>query len=127
MLRCALTAMLLAATLCGAAGAQTHRPFPVDALRGDLRIGVAPEALLNDRPARLAPGARIRGETNLLVLPGELSGKRLLVHYTQEGDGLIKDVWILNSAERANARWPRTRQEAAQWQFDPASQTWSRP
>lgn len=127
MIRCALSAFLLAASLLVPAAAQTHRPFPADALRGDLRIGVAPEALLNDKPARLAPGVRIHGETHLLVLPGELTGKRLLVHYTQEPDGLIKQVWILNAAERANSRWPRTRQEAAQWQFDIASQTWSKP
>ncbi len=127
MIRCVLIATALVAT---AASAQTHlvaRPFPADALRGDLQVGVAPEVLLNSKPARLAPGSRIRGETNFLVQPGELVGRRVLVHYTQESDGLIKDVWVLNAAERANKVWPANRQQAAAWRFDAATQTWSKP
>ena len=121
MIRCALLATALVATV---AAAQTHlvaRPFPADALRGDLQIGPAPEVLLNSRPARLAPGSRIRGETNFVMQPGELIGQRLLVHYTQESDGLIKDVWVLNAAERANKVWPANRQQAAAWRFDMAT------
>ena len=128
MLRCALlAAALVAATPAFAQTAQVARPFPADALRGDLQIAVAPDVLLNSKPARLAPGARIRNETNFLVQPGELVGRRLLVHYTQESDGLIKDVWVLNPAERANKVWPANRQQAAAWRFDAATQTWSRP
>jgi hypothetical protein len=125
MLRCALLAALFAASLT--ATAQVARPFPADALRGDLQVLVAPDVLLNGKPARLAPGSRIRGENNLLALPGELVGRRQLVHYTQEQDGLIKDVWVLNTAERAVKVWPTTRQQAAQWRFDAATQTWSKP
>ena len=128
MLRCALLAVLVATSLAASvATAQVARPFPADALRGELQVLAAPDALLNGKPARLAPGARIRGANNLLVLPGELVGSRQLVHYTQEADGLIKDVWVLNAAERANKRWPTSRAEAARWQFDMATQTWSKP
>jgi hypothetical protein len=127
MNRCAFLAALLLAPLAFAQTNFVARPFPADALRGDLQIGVAPEVLLNNRPARLAPGSRIRGETNFVLQPGELVGKRLLVHYTQESDGLIKDVWVLNAAERANKVWPVNRQQAAAWRFDMATQTWSKP
>ncbi len=125
MKRCALIA---AALVMSAAHAQTHRPFPADALRGELQVQVAPEVLLNGKPARLAPGSRIRNENNFLVMPGELTvqGKRV-VHYTQEQGGLIKDVWVLNAAELANTRWPKTRAEAAAWRFDAATQTWIKP
>jgi len=125
MIRCALIAAI---AFAGAAHAQTHRPFPADALRGDLQVQVAPLVLLNGKPARLAPGSRIRNENNLLVTPGEMTaqGKRV-VHYTQESDGLIKDVWVLNAAETANKRWPKTRAEAAAWRFDAATQTWIKP
>ena len=51
----ALLAMTLAAAL--PAAAQTPRPFPVNALRGDLLITQPPEVLINGRPARLSPGA----------------------------------------------------------------------
>lgn len=125
MLRCALAvAAVLAAT---PTFAQVARPFPVDALRGDLHITQAPEVLLNGKPARLAPGARLRDASGYLALPASLAGQKLRVHYTQEQDGLLKDVWVLNAAELANARWPETRAQAAQWVFDAATQTWSKP
>jgi hypothetical protein len=76
----------------------------------------------------MAPGAVIRGENNLMQLPGELTGKRVLVHYRmEETSGLIRDVWILNAPERANRVWPNSRQQAALWKFDAATQTWSKP
>ena len=96
MLRCALLATALVAPF--AATAQVARPFPADALRAELQVLTAPEVLIAGKAARLAPGARIRGENNLLLMPGELAGARLLVHYTQEGDGLVRDVWVLNAA-----------------------------
>jgi hypothetical protein len=125
MIRCALFA---AALVCTAAQAQTHRPFPADALRGEMQVQVAPELLMNGKPARLAPGSRIRNETNFLVTPGEMTVRgKLVVHYTQESDGLVKDVWVLNPAELANKRWPKSRAEAAAWRFDAATQTWIKP
>ncbi len=126
MKRCVLIAA--ACLLSGLAQAQTHRTFPAHALRGELQMQVAPEAVLNGKPVRLAPGSRIRNDNNLLMTPGELmaQGKRV-VHYTQETDGLVQDVWVLNPAELANKRWPKTRAEAAAWRFDAATQTWIKP
>ena len=105
-----------------------HRPFPPQALRGELVVGAVPAALLNGQAARLAPGARIRGEDNLLRLPTSLAGQPLIVHYTLEpSSGLVMDVWILNRAELANEPWPTSPAEAATWRFNPASQRWARP
>lgn len=103
------------------------RPFPPEALRGELVVTAPPEVLLNQRPQRLAPGARIRDGNNRLVLSGNLAGQRLLVHYTRFPDGQLRDVWLLTAEEAARQPWPRTPAEAAAWRFDPPSQTWSKP
>ncbi len=129
MTRCVFTAAIAAVALVAAAPAQaqTHRPFPAYALRGELVVVQTPDVLLNGQPAKLAPGARIKGDTNLLQQPASLTGQKLTVHYTIERGGLIMDVWILNPAELANKVWPRTPEEAATWQFSPADQLWVKP
>ena len=128
MLRPAFATLLalFVATASGGVAAQVQRVFPQNALRGALVIGDPPEATLNGDPARLAPGVRIRGTTNMLAMSGTLSGGRLLVNYTLDTSGLIKDVWILTPEEAAR-RWPTTQKQADEWLFDPVAQTWTRP
>ena len=105
-----------------------HRIFPATALRGALVIDAPPVARLNGQPARLAPGARIRGENGLLQTPASLVGRALTVHYTWEpSTGLLMDVWILNAVEQTHGPWPSNAQDARTWRFDPAAQRWSRP
>jgi hypothetical protein len=126
MYRCIAAA--LAALLCSfAAHAQVQRNFPANALRGSLVVGAAPEILLNAQPARLSAGARIRDQSNLQPRPASLTGAKLLVHYTVDTQGLVKDVWILTPDEAARKPWPTTLQEAQSWQFDPVAQTWTKP
>ena len=74
MYRCARTLILsvlaaAALSLGATAQAQTHRPFPVQALRGELVVLQTPDISLNGKPARLAPGARVRSDTNMLQQP----------------------------------------------------------
>ena len=126
MIRCVtLVAALLVTAL--PAAAQLQRNFPANALRGELVVLQPPEALLNGGPARLAPGARIHGGDNLLVMSGTLSNQRLVVHYTLDQAGQLKDVWLLTAAEAARRPWPTTPEQARTWVFDPAAQAWSRP
>jgi hypothetical protein len=131
MLRCVaagLMAGLITLALPDPAQAQVHRNFPAQALRGELVVATPPEVLLNGQPTRLAPGARIRGEDNLLATPGSLSGRKFVVHYTREATtGLLLEVWVLNGAELARRPWPMTEAEARAWSFDPVGQTWSKP
>lgn len=122
MYRCALALALVAAPLV--AQAQQHRHFPPHALRGELVITQFPDAKLNGKPARLAPGSRIKGDTNLWVPPAGLAGQKMVVHYTVESSGLLMDVWILNPVELANKPWPTTPAESATWAFNPGNQTW---
>ncbi|MBV8123045.1 MAG: hypothetical protein JOY60_09285 [Burkholderiaceae bacterium] len=104
-----------------------HRQFPANAYRGVLVVTQAPAVTVNGQAAQLAPGSRIHGATNLLVFASELTGQSLVVNYTTESSGLVREVWILNAAEAANQPWPSSPQQAATLSFDYATQTWSRP
>ena len=128
MLRCVLFAAALVATAVTVpAAAQAPRNFPATALRGEIVVTAPPELLLNKRPARLAPGARLRGTDNMLVMSGVAVNRPLVVNYTLDLQGQLLDVWVLSAAEQARLPWPSTAQEAAAWTFNPDTQTWSRP
>ena len=127
MIRC-VAALLLTLMLAGNAHAQAvQRSFPATALRGEISFGQPPEVLLNGQPARLAPGARIRGLNNLLVMSGALAGQRTVVNYTLDPLGLVLDAWILTDAERAKQPWPTNARDAKVWSFDPIAQVWTKP
>ncbi len=129
MLRCdRLLVRCLAFSVLAASGhahAQSVRNFDAQALRGELLVTQPPELRLNGQPARLAPGARIRGANNMLAMSGELVGQRLLVNYTLDINGQVLNVWVLTPAEAARKPWPTTPQQAQTWQFDAAQQTWT--
>ena len=103
------------------------RPFPKNALRGNLQVIHAPDVLLDGQAARLSPGARIRGTNNLLVLSGTLTGVKSVVNYTLDNAGQLKDVWLLRNEEAARKPWPSTPQEAEQWNFEAGNQIWFKP
>ncbi len=123
----ALFAFSLVATLALPAAAQVQRNFPQNALRGAIAFGVAPQIALNGVETQLAPGARIRDENNMQVVPSAVLGGRFLVHYTFDLYGLVKDVWILRADEAARKPWPTTPEQARAWSFDPGLQAWTRP
>jgi hypothetical protein len=127
MYRCVL-ALAASTVLVVAAQAQqaVRRAFPAQALRGELVVTAAPEVLLNGQPARLSPGARIRGANNLITQSAALTGVTLLVNYTRDGQGQLNEVWLLR-VDEAQLPWPTSAQEAAELVFDPAAQTWLKP
>lgn len=102
------------------------RRFPRQALRGEMGFAAYPELLLNGKPARLAPGARVKDANNLAVIPSQVQGLKYIVNYTLDTSGFVHDVWILRPDEIANP-WPRSLQEAQGWVFQEATQTWVRP
>jgi hypothetical protein len=77
------------------------RSFPAKTERGAMLITQPPELLMNGKPARFSPGARIRGTNNLMILSGTLVGQNLLVNFLREPQGMIHEVWILTEAEAA--------------------------
>ena len=126
MIRCAALG-LSALLFSSAVAAQVPRLFPPTALRGELTGTAPPDVLLNGKPARLAPGARIRNEDNRFEVMGQIAGRKLVVNYTLDAGGQLLDVWILTASERARQPWPVTPAQAQSWQFDPIAQIWSRP
>jgi hypothetical protein len=87
------------------AAAQTApRQFPPAAKRGTLQVTQPPIVLINGRPERLSPGARIKGETNMMVMSASLVGTRVLVNYKRDAQGLIHEVWILSAQEALEKR-----------------------
>ncbi len=129
MPRCLVTAMAtlaLAAPLFAAAQDARAIPIPVNTLRGEIAFGQPPEVQLNGKPARLAPGARIKDPNNMLVLSGALAGGKYKVNYTVDTYGLLMDVWLLSKSEAAQL-WPKTAEEAATWAYDPIQRIWRKP
>ena len=124
MLRCALVLMF---ALFAALPAQAQRLFQANALRGELVVTQPPEALLNGKPMRLAPGARIRNPLNMIQLSGSLLGQKLAVNYTLDPAGELREVWILSESELAKKPWPATPEQAQTWVFDSTMQRWSKP
>ena len=129
MFRCVQAALVIGAAVAGIspAMAQVQRNFPATALRGELVVLQPPEVLLNGKPARLAPGARIRDENNMLHLPASLVGRKVVVNYTTELEGRLLDVWLLSRDEAARKPWPATEKEALAWRFNPDAQAWTKP
>ena len=123
-----LTAGALATLALPPAVRAEPRPFPATALRAEFAVELPPQVRLDGRSARLAPGARIRGADNLIVVPAALAGQEpVTVHYTVDTYGLLRDVWVLTAEERALKPWPRTPAEAAAWRYDPLARRWSKP
>lgn len=96
-------AFLVAACLALASTAALAqvRSFPPNILRGTLEIVQPPIAKMDSKEVRLAPAARIRNTRNMIVMSGALVGERLVVNYTRDSSGLVRDVWILTEDEAA--------------------------
>ena len=109
-----------------AADGVLHRRFPQNALRGTILFGAPPAIQLNGLTGNLAPGYRVHGVNNLIVMSAQLAGLKFTVDYTTDVQGLVYEVWILSASEIANP-WPATTAQAAAWTFDPTSQTWTKP
>ena len=124
----ALFTALMIAIAAPTCAQELAREFPPTALRGVVSFSWPPAVELNGAPARLAPGARLHGTDNLLVLPTTLTGSRHTVHYTLEDTtGMIKELWVLRAEERANKPWPKTVEERQAWNFNRATQIWTKP
>lgn len=79
------------------------RPFPQNAKRGTMSLGQYPEIAIDGQVLRLAPGARIWNADNLIQMPAELYGRDFTVNYTEDMQGAINRVWILNPQEASES------------------------
>ena len=133
MNRCAQLslALALAGTLAAlapapAAAQAMQRNFPQNALRGKIVFGAPPAIAMNGIATTLAPGYRVHGVDNLIVMTAQLVGGTATVDYTTDVEGHVYEVWILSPTEAAKL-WPVAREQAAAWKFDQFAQTWTKP
>ena len=75
------------------------RRFPASSLRGEMVVTAPPEILMDDRPDRLSPGARIRDAENRMVVSGALANQRVVVNYVRDPMGYVSEAWILTQEE----------------------------
>jgi hypothetical protein len=98
----------IAAAVLAIAAAAAHaqlRTLPPDAKRGEIRHVEGMVVEINGSRAMLAPGAQIRNESNLIVLPAAVPAGAT-VRYTLDASGQVFRVWILTPQEAAQ-RDPR--------------------
>lgn len=130
MYRCAARssiAALFAFGLIASATAQS-RAFPQNTLRGAIVFNADRQLTLNGRGTSLTPGARVRNQQNMIVLPDTLVGAKWLVNYTFDmGGAQVRDVWILTPEEAAVRPWPATLDQAQTWIYDATTMTWTKP
>lgn len=79
-----------------------QRILPAEAKKGSLTMIEYPMVMLDEEPARLAPGAIIRNEQNLIVVPGALPPEvEFKVRYFVDTNGELSRIWILTQEEIA--------------------------
>lgn len=76
-----------------------ERPFPAHAKRGLMTPAYHPDIIIDGKPRRLAPAARIFNQDNLIEVPASLRGSNIVVKYEEDRDGLIVNVWLLTPEE----------------------------
>jgi hypothetical protein len=99
----ALIASLCFLVAAGGAAAQM-RSLPSDTERGTIRHVQGSEVSVNGRPMRLAPGAAIRNQENLIIVPTALPAEGALAEYVLDGEGMIFRVWLLTGEEASRER-----------------------
>ncbi len=76
-------------------------PIPPKAQRADIIFNRSPDVLINGKAARLAPGARIFNQQNLIVMYSALQGAIKAKFVLEDSTGLVLSVWILTEDEIA--------------------------
>lgn len=75
------------------------REFPASAKRGSMTPAPYPSITIDGVLRNLSPGARIWNQDNMIEMPTALRGNNLDVKYTENNDGDIDRIWILNHEE----------------------------
>ena len=93
--------LLAGAALLVAASAWAQlRTVPPDAVRGTMSHVQDMVVEIDGQREPLAPGAQIRDPSNLVVPPSAVP-RGSLVKYRRDGDGRVREVWILTPQEAA--------------------------
>jgi hypothetical protein len=97
-------ALLLSIALVVQAASAQERAIPAEAKRGYLKHEREMLVSIDGAPARLAPGAQIRDERNLIVVPAAMPREGAWADYVFDRDGQIFRVWLLSPEELARQR-----------------------
>ena len=102
----AASLVLLPALLWAAPGVSQTRSEPImaEAWRGYLRHVAEMDVTIDGRPVRLAAGAVIRDQRNLIVVPTGLPREGAYADFVVNGDGQIYRVWLPTPEELARPR-----------------------
>jgi hypothetical protein len=105
VLRFAAYLALLSALLAAPALAQFRTPpIPAESARGVIRHLNGMTVAVDQRPARLAPGAQIRNQANLIIVPTAIPPNGAWADYTLNADGEIFRAWLLTPDELARPK-----------------------
>jgi|SRR5262245_24806460 len=107
VLRLSAYLALLAAVLAAPALAQLQLrtpPIPAEAQRGVIRHLKEMAVAIDNRPVQLAPGAQIRNQQNLIIVPLSIPANGAAADYLLNGDGELLRAWLLTPQEAAQPR-----------------------
>jgi hypothetical protein len=99
-MRTKLVAFLICALMLASAAVAQVRQIPDVAKRGNIVHIQGPIVEIDGQRMRLSPGARIRSQANLFIVPMSLP-PGALVKYTLDGSGQIRRIWVLTPEEAA--------------------------
>ena len=85
------------------------RTFPPNAKSGRLNVADYPQITIDGGSRQLTSGARIWSRDNLTVIPNSLGTDTYIVAYTEDNDGAIDRIWLLNDDEAAAMPKPKFR------------------
>jgi hypothetical protein len=96
----------LSALLWASPGISQTRPEPIpaDALRGYVRHVTETNVTVDGKPMRLAAGAIIRDQRNLIIVPVSLPREGAFADFLVNGDGQLFRVWLPTPGELAMPR-----------------------
>ncbi|HUW80990.1 MAG TPA: hypothetical protein VMV54_08890 [Acidocella sp.] len=95
-----LVAVLICALLLPTSAMAQLRPIPDFAKRGHIVQIEGPIVEIDGERMRLSPGAQIRNQNNMIIMPMSVP-LGTLVKYTLDGLGEIHRVWVLTPEEAA--------------------------
>jgi hypothetical protein len=79
-------------------------PIPAEAQRGVIRHLKEMAVAVDNRPVQLAPGAQIRNQQNLIIVPMSIPPGGAPADYILNVDGELFRAWLLTPRELAQPK-----------------------
>jgi len=79
-------------------------PIPAEAQRGVIRHLKEMAVAVDERPVQLAPGAQIRDQQNLIIVPMSIPSGGAAADYILNADGTLFRAWLLTPQELAQPK-----------------------